>query len=516
MNASPSNDLDLINAIQNTSVLVVGDIMLDRFIYGTVDRISPESPVPVLSVKRENTMLGGAGNTLSNIITLGAKGKILSVIGMDQDGEKIKSIAEQHNIDTSGLFQSSDRPTIVKTRFLAGHQQLLRMDNERIEDLSSVMAETLIEKAKDLLDNVQVMILSDYGKGILTPHLIRSLIELAQDKNIPVLVDPKGDDYSIYKGADVVTPNKKELSGATENMAVQSDEEVIQAAQSLIKKSGVKAVVATRSQDGMSIVQENTPPVHIRSAADIEVFDVSGAGDTVIATLATCLAAGASLVHAASLANIAGSVVVAKVGTAPIRKDELLEFLQSHDPKGDVVSIDNAKTPRFDRIREAPLLPWEEAKEQVQRWKARGLKVGFTNGCFDIVHFGHVTYLNDARKKCDRLIVGLNSDSSVQILKGPERPVHDENSRAAVLAALGSVDMVVHFGAKKDGDDNTACALLDMLQPDLYFKGGDYTIDQIPEAPTVMRNGGEVDVMPVYEGHSTTNSIKRMRDENAA
>ncbi|MGH1403938.1 MAG: D-glycero-beta-D-manno-heptose-7-phosphate kinase [Alphaproteobacteria bacterium] len=516
MSTSSANDFDLINKIQDTSVLVVGDMMLDRFIYGTVERISPESPVPVLSVKRENTMLGGAGNTLSNIITLGAKGKILSVIGMDQDGEKIKTVAAQNNIDTSGLFQSSDRPTIVKTRFLAGHQQLLRTDNERIEDLSSVMTETLIEKAKGLMDDVQIVILSDYGKGILTPHLIQSLITLAKEKNIPVLVDPKGNDYSIYKGADVVTPNKKELSGATAGMAVQSDEEVIEAAQTLIRSSGIKAVVATRSQDGMSIIQKDTAPVHIRSAADIEVFDVSGAGDTVIATLATCLATGGDLVQAASLANIAGSIVVAKVGTAPIRKDELLNFVKGHDPKGDIVSTDNAKAPRFDRIREAPLLSWEEAKEQIQRWKARGLNVGFTNGCFDIVHFGHVTYLNDARKKCDRLIVGLNSDSSVRVLKGPERPVHDENSRAAVLAALGSVDMVIHFGAKKEGDDNTACALLDMIQPDLYFKGGDYTIDQIPEAPTVMRNGGEVDVMPVYEGHSTTNSIKKMRDEKAA
>lgn len=516
MNTVSTHDFDLVNNINQTEIMVVGDIMLDRFIYGNVERISPESPVPVLSIKRENVMLGGAGNTLSNLITLGAKGHILSVIGMDQDGEKIRELADQQNIDTSGLFQYSSRPTIVKTRFLSGHQQLLRADLERIEDISPVMTQTLLDKAKDTIKHVKAVIISDYGKGVLTPKLIAGIIEIAQQENVPVLVDPKGKDYSIYKGADIVTPNKKELSDATNGMAVQTDEDVIKAAECLIKQSGIKAVIATRSQDGMSVIQTGKEAVHIRSAADIEVFDVSGAGDTVIATLAATLATGAELTKAASLANIAGSIVVAKVGTAPIRKKELLSFLKTHDPSADIVAGSASKASRSDRMREAPLLSWEEAKEQVLRWKARGLKVGFTNGCFDIVHFGHVTYLNDARKKCDRLIVGLNSDSSVRVLKGPERPVHDENSRAAVLAALGSVDMVVHFGAKKEGDDNTACALLDLVQPDIYFKGGDYTVDQIPEAPTVMRNGGVVDVMPVYEGHSTTNSIKKMREEKAA
>ncbi len=516
MNDISVNDFDLVENINQTEILIVGDIMLDRFIYGSVERISPESPVPILSIKRENFMLGGAGNTLSNIISLGAKGHILSVIGMDQDGERVKETANQQNIDTSGLFQYSDRPTIVKTRFLSGHQQLLRADLERIEDISAVMTEALLRKAKEIIGQVSAVILSDYGKGVLTQELISGIIDIAKHKNVPILVDPKGTDYSIYKGADIVTPNKKELSDATNGMAVQTDEEVIKAANTLIKQSGIKSVVATRSQDGMSVVQTNKDSVHIRSAADIEVFDVSGAGDTVIATLAATLANGADIIKAASLANIAGSIVVAKVGTAPIRRDELLEFLKTHDPSSDIVSGRSAKASKYDRMREAPLLTWVEAKEQVQRWKARGLKVGFTNGCFDIVHYGHVTYLNDARKKCDRLIVGLNSDSSVRVLKGPERPVHDENSRAAVLSALGSVDMVVHFGAKKEGDDNTACALLDMIQPDIYFKGGDYTVDRILEAPTVMRAGGIVDVMPIYEGHSTTNSIKKMREEQAS
>ncbi|PCI52950.1 MAG: D-glycero-beta-D-manno-heptose-7-phosphate kinase [Alphaproteobacteria bacterium] len=506
MSGKSLKDTDIVNAMEGVPVLVVGDIMLDRFVYGRVERISPESPVPVLSVTRENIMLGGAGNTLSNLINLRCQGKILSIIGDDEDGTKIKDLAQKQGIDVSGLIQSPKRLSIVKTRFLAGHQQLLRTDFERIEDISDKLADQLLEKATALLSDVKVMILSDYGKGILTPKLLKSLIALANDKDVTVLVDPKGTDYSIYAGADIVTPNKKELSESTGGLAVDTDGQVIEAARKLIDTSGIHAVIATRSKDGMSIVAGQGKDItHIRSASDIEVFDVSGAGDTVIATIAAALATGADIVAAASLANVAGSIVVAKVGTAPIRAQELLDVLRHHDP------ADNARAPRIERTRQAPVLGDHEAREEILRWKARGLKIGFTNGCFDIVHFGHVTYLNDARHKCDRLVVGLNSDSSVRILKGETRPVHDEQSRAAVLAALGSVDMVVLFGAKEQGQDNTACDLLDLLQPDIYFKGGDYTIDQIPEAPTVQKHGGIVDVMPVYEGHSTTKSIQKMQ-----
>ncbi len=505
------DDTNILTAMKDAPVLVVGDIMLDRYVYGKVERISPESPVPVLSVTRDNAMLGGAGNTLSNLINLHCKGKILSVIGDDEEGRQIKDLAQNQGIDVTGLIQAKDRTSIVKTRFLAGHQQLLRTDFERIEDISQTLKNDLLEKAKEALSGVKAVILSDYGKGLLTPDFIKSLIKLANEQNIPVLVDPKGNDYSIYAGADIVTPNKKELSQATSGLRVETDEQIVEAAQTLIKSSGIHAVVATRSKDGMTVIQEQGNAVHIRSAFDIEVFDVSGAGDTVIATIAAAIAAGADIVKAASLANVAGSIVVSKVGTAPIRAQELQETLRHHDPQMDIVSKNTTPKPRIERVRQAPLLSWEEAREEVQRWKARGLNVGFTNGCFDIVHFGHVTYLNDARRKCDRLIVGLNTDASVRVQKGEERPVHDENSRAAVLAALGSVDMVVLFGAKEAGQDNTACDLLSILHPDIYFKGGDYTIDQIPEAPTVQRHGGKVDIMPVYQGHSTTNSIKKMR-----
>jgi len=512
MSEQATKDIDIVHAMKGAPVLVVGDIMLDRFVYGKVERISPESPVPVLSVTRENMMLGGAGNTLSNLVNLDCNGRVLSIAGDDEEGRILKELARKSGIDSADIIEFKDRKTIVKTRFLAGHQQLLRTDFERVQPICLETMKKLLNRAEGILPDVRAMILSDYGKGLLTPEFIKSLIDLAHKHNVPVLIDPKGKDYSIYSGADIVTPNKKELSEATRGMAVDSDDEVLEAANHLIANSGIKAVIATRSQDGMSVIQgDSSEPVHIRSASDIEVFDVSGAGDTVIATIAASIAAGGDLIKAATIANVAGSIVVAKVGTAPIRAEELLETLKHHDPQADIVQKGKAKRPTIERIRQAPVLNWQEAREEVQRWRARGLKIGFTNGCFDILHYGHVTYLNDARQKCDRLIVGLNSDSSVRVLKGDERPVHDENSRARVLSALGAVDMVVLFGAKDHGDDNTACALLEQLMPDIYFKGGDYTVDQIPEAPTVIRGGGIVDVMPVYDGHSTTSSIEKMR-----
>ncbi len=486
----------VVTAIKECPVLVIGDIMLDRFVYGSVDRISPESPVPVLSIEREEMMLGGAGNALANLVGLEACGFILSVIGDDEDGALIHKIAKTLGIDTSGLLTCPSRPTIVKTRYLAGHQQLLRTDYEKKQPISDDMASALLIKAEALMKNVKAVIISDYGKGLLRKDIIAKFITLARNANISVIVDPKGQDFSIYAGATAVTPNKKELSDATKGMAVESNEDVIKAAQILIDECDIEAVIATRSADGMSIIQKKENSVHLQTE-DIEVFDVSGAGDTVIATIAAGLAAGANLVEAATLSNIAGSIVVTKVGTSPIRAVELLDCLSDL------------------KSRKAALLSMQEAVEQIKRWKARGLKVGFTNGCFDILHFGHVSYLNKAREKCDRLIVGLNNDVSVKILKGEDRPIYDEHARASVLGSLSSVDIVVPFGAEKLDDDNTAIDLLNALKPDIYFKGGDYCLSQIPEAPTVQAYGGEVSVMPDYEGYSTTVSLKKMKNETA-
>ncbi len=482
-----------IAAMKDVKIMVVGDVMLDRFVYGEVKRISPESPVPVLSVTRESAMLGGAGNTLANLAGLGAKGFMLAAVGDDGTGRIIREKAQALDIDTSGLLTDSSHPTTVKTRFLAGHQQLLRSDYDRSTALTPALEKQLLDHAKALISKVQAVILSDYGKGLLTDTVISGVIALAKKAGVPVIVDPKGKDFTRYKGASAVTPNKKELSEACGGAALNSDEAVIKAAQQIIDACGIEAVVATRSAEGITVVAKGAEAYHVRGK-DIEVFDVSGAGDTVIATLAAALASGATLNDAALIANMAGSIAVTKVGTAPIRAEELEAALKE----------DKIKTGAL-----AGICDLDHACEILARWRANGLSVGLTNGCFDILHFGHVSYLADAKARCDRLIVGLNHDKSVRILKGEDRPVHDEASRAAVLAALSAVDLVVLFGAEEEGVDNTACALVEALQPDLYFKGGDYTLDQIPEAPSVKAQGGRVVIIPAQEGHSTTNSLKK-------
>lgn len=488
---------EILQGFSDVKILVVGDIMLDKFVYGGVSRISPEGPVPVLKVRREDEMLGGAGNALNNLVHLGVQAEMCAVVGEDDNAKAIENQIKALGVPVDGLIKAKDRQTTVKMRYLAGHQQLLRTDYETDGEVSQDIQRAVVEHVKSRLSSMQAMIISDYGKGLLTREVLGGIISAARSAGVPVLADPKGFDYSIYKGVSAVTPNRKELSESVSGMATNSNEDIVAACNALIEQSGVEAVIATRSGDGISVVRgDGSASTHI-PGADIDVFDVSGAGDTVIATAASVLAAGGSLEQAAELANKAGTIVVTKVGTAPIRIQELRDALDETNVRSE---------------REAYMLGWDEAAEQVKRWKARGLKVGFTNGCFDILHAGHVTYLNEARGLCDRLIMGLNSDSSVRVLKGPERPVHDEQSRAAVLGALASIDMVVLFGAKEEGEDNTASALIKALQPDIYFKGGDYKVDEILETPTVRSVGGEVHVLSIVEGQSTTSSIKKIRD----
>lgn len=498
---------DFVKNFTQRRVLVIGDVMLDRFVYGDVNRISPESPVPVLAIKREDNMLGGSGNAVSNLKGLGVRADLVACVGQDESADQVKALIEDLGFKSKGILSFDDRPTTEKTRYLAGHQQLLRADYEQVKALSEDQNNQLLNEVEQSLPHCDAVLISDYGKGLLDENTVQTIIQRAKDAQKPVIVDPKGTDYSRYRGASAITPNKKELSEATGGMAVNSDDAVIKAAQTLISECGIEAVIATRSKDGISVINGTDDAVHIKSASDVEVYDVSGAGDTVISVVAASLGSGASLEDSARLANIAGSIVVAKVGTAPIRAQELLSRIDHTTGQ----SSQNNDNRVLSRARMAQTLSWEEAREEVQRWRARGLKIGFTNGCFDIVHYGHVSYLNEARSHCDRLIVGLNKDSSVSILKGPERPVHDENARASVLGALGSTDLIVLFGAEEEGGDNTAIDLLKLLEPDVYFKGGDYKVEDIPEAPTVQAYGGEVHVMSGFDGHSTTNSIEKMR-----
>ena len=480
---SPNAPDSIVNSMAGRAVLVAGDIMLDRFVTGVVTRLSPEAPVPVLAQENQTHALGGAGNVLANLAGLGVTAHVLALAGDDAPGREAASIIKTLGADGAGLLVDASRPTTVKTRFMAGHHHILRVDEEKSGPVDDVMAARILKHAEAVMPRVHAVILSDYGKGVLTPAIIAALIKMARARGIPVLVDPKGADYTRYAGATAVTPNRAELALAAGTGALKSDADIVAAAQAVIKKSGVGAVIATRSEDGISVIAETV--THIPTVK-LPVFDVSGAGDTVIATIAAALAAGAGLTDAARLANRAGGIVVGKPGTAAIAADELTGHLQGGASTRD------------------------SAARQIRLWQSQGLRVGFTNGCFDILHIGHVTYLAQARGRCDRLVVAVNADESVKRLKGPARPVNDVAARAGVLAALGCVDMVVVFGDAA-ADDDKPCAILDNLRPDVIFKGGDYTEDQLPEAKVVRAYGGDVQIMAMVDGYSTTAAIAKMK-----
>lgn len=478
--------VERVERLKGVPVLCIGDAMLDRFIYGSVDRISPEAPIPVLRVERETVMLGGAGNVVRNLVALGIHTGFIAVVGDDDPGNEIgRLLGELDGIDPC-LVVEPGRQTTIKTRFFASSQQLLRADRETGVELKALSRDQLLNHADSLIAKAGAVILSDYGKGVLTPPVVGDLIARARAAGKPVIVDPKGTDYGRYRGATLLTPNRKELHEATA-MAVDSDDAVVAAARHLIDTCGVEAVLVTRSQDGMSLVTA-AGAVHHLPAEAREVFDVSGAGDTVIATLAAAIASGADPLDAARIANVAAGIVVGKVGTAVAYGHEVIAGLH-HD------EILSAET----KVRGATA-----AEDMVGRWHRKGYKVGFTNGCFDLLHPGHVSLLSQAKAACDRLVVGLNSDASVKRLKGPTRPVQTEASRATVLASLASVDMVVIFG------EDTPLDLIRQLKPDVLVKGADYTVDTVVGAADVTGWGGQVVLAKLVDGQSTTNTIKKM------
>ncbi len=477
----------LIDALAGTRILVVGDVMLDRFTHGRVDRVSPEAPIPVLRVQRETAMPGGAGNVVANLAALGAMPQLVAVIGDDAAGRELCALGAGLGLDTSGLLPVAGRATTTKTRFIAGGQQLLRTDSETDAPLGDADAARLLAAVAERLPGAAILVLSDYGKGVLTADVTATLIDLASALGVRVLVDPKGRDYRRYRGALCITPNTRELADAT-GMGVRDDAAVVAAARALARDCGIGAVIATRSEQGMSVVPADGPVTHLRAQAR-EVFDVSGAGDTVVAVLAASIAAGADLVEAATLANIAAGIVVAKVGTATVRPGELR----------DATGLAIATGPGAKRV------SLDRAVEQVERWRRQGLRVGFTNGCFDLLHPGHVSLIAQARAQCDRLVLGLNSDDSVRRLKGPTRPVQTEAARATVLSALGDVDLVVVF------TDDTPLALIKALRPDILVKGADYNVENVVGASDVMGWGGRVVLAELTEGQSTTSTIARMK-----
>ncbi len=473
-----------VRRLAHTSVLVIGDIMLDRYTYGDVGRVSSEAPVPVLTIEREVALPGGAGNVVRNLTALGAAVAFISVLGDDQAGSDLTGlVGGQPNVEP-WLLVEGGRTTTMKTRYIANGQQLLRADREEAEPIHPRLAERMLRIAGDAMAATTVTVLSDYGKGVLDADIPARLIEMGKQTGRQIIVDPRGSDYARYAGADIIMPNWRELAAAT-LMTVDGDAAIVAAAEALRSRYAFGAVVVTRGNDGMTIVDAAGHRHFPAEAA--EVYDVSGAGDTAVATLAAGIAARLDLDNAVRLANVAAGVVVGKVGSAVALEADLL----------------GALSPQGSALRK--IVSRENALEQVQRWRHRGWRIGFTNGCFDLLHPGHVHLLEEARSACDRLVVGLNSDTSVHRLKGPPRPVQPEAARAAVLASLASVDLVCVF------EEDTPETLIQELRPDLLVKGADYTLDAVVGAELVRSWGGKVLLGELLPGHSTTATLERIR-----
>ncbi len=475
-----------VQKLAGARVLAVGDVMLDRFVYGSVERISPEGPIPVLRVEREAAMLGGAGNVVRNLAALGARCQFLAVVGDDEAGDEVRMLLAEEPEAVDLLLCERGRKTSIKERYVAGAQQLLRVDRESLEKLATATRRKLIESAESAMGQVNAVVLSDYGKGVLDPATLAALIAAAEERGLPLVVDPKGRDYGLYCGAGLVTPNRRELHEAT-GLPVRDDREIEAACRALLRDCGIEAVLATRSEQGMTLVSQDGGTVHL-PALTREVYDVSGAGDTVAAVTAAALAAGIELHRAARLANLAAGIVVGKVGTAVAHPGELRDAIHAADAQ----------------LESAKLASLEGALQRVAEWRRDGLRVGFTNGCFDLLHPGHVALLRQARTACDRLIVGLNSDDSARGLKGDGRPVQDETARAAVLSSLADVDQVVIFA------EPTPIALIEAIRPDVLVKGADYSLDQVVGAEIVQSYGGRILLAELEPGHSTTRTIEKL------
>ena len=475
---------------EQSTVLCIGDIMLDRYVYGDISRISPEAPIPVMRLNGTREMLGGVGNGASNICGLGGKAVIVALAAADVAGDSIRRmIAATAGLDES-LVITGSRPTICKTRLIAARQQVVRADEESELPLQSAEEEALLPRITEHMHHVSAVLLSDYGKAVLSPKVISHAIALARARGVPVFVDPKTDDFSRYRHATCITPNLKELALASK-MPVSTDEQVIAAARRVMEQAQSVAILVTRSERGMLLVQADGSHQSLPARAR-EVFDVSGAGDTVIATMALAHASGMSLKEAMRVANAAAGVVVSKLGTATATLSEVLHELDEQESgEGDDIP---------------GLVNVDRAQVMISTWRERGLTIGFTNGCFDLVHPGHVSLLKAARNQCSRLIVALNSDASVRKLKGSARPINDLRRRAQVMAALRYVDCVVSF------DADTPLELLKKLRPDVLIKGGDYKMEEVVGASEVQAWGGRVYLANLVSGQSTTNTLKRARE----
>ncbi len=477
-------------------ILVVGDLMLDRFCYGSVSRISPEAPVPVLHITREEQMLGGAGNVLANIASLGGKVGLIAVIGDDEAGRRCAEKITEKSGDAALLVLDLSRPTTLKTRFISGSQQLLRCDEEDTSPLSEAIEDEIVAQFDRAVGDYDVIALSDYAKGLLTDRILHHAIARCRALGKLVIVDPKRRDFTVYAGASVIKPNRTELAAYTGLPC--RDLAGSETAAALAMETTGAAILLTLSEDGMALFRPGEPVVHLHSTAT-EVFDVSGAGDTALAIFCAGVATGLPFSDAAMIANAGAGAVVRKLGTATLSGVEL----------GRAVAGLERSLGGVRRHESGVVCTAEDAAAIVAEWKADGLRVGFTNGCFDIVHAGHVQLLRQARARCDRLVVGLNSDASIARIKGPARPVQGEVSRAAVLAAMDAVDLVVMF------DEDTPLDLIKNLLPTDLIKGADYREDQVVGADIVKAKGGRVHLVELVPGLSTTGAIARIKQAQA-
>ena len=469
---------------KSPKLLVIGDLMIDHYLWGSCERISPEAPVQVVNVKSESSVLGGAGNVINNLRALGAQVDVISVIGGCEISDELKALLNNINVSTQHLITQKDRITSKKSRIIASQQQVVRYDRESSDEISAGSQKSILESFTSIINNYDSVLLSDYGKGVLTSELTKSLINIANKANKKVLVDPKGLDYSKYKGAYLLTPNKKEASEATQ-VTIKDNESLTQAITQLKTQCDLDISLITLSEQGVAIYDNDlrTHPTVAR-----EVFDVTGAGDTVLASLGFALACGCQIDDAVKFSNLAAGVVVGKIGSATATLNEIIEYESSLNKS---TSDEHIKT--LDEI----LILSKELK-------ARGKKIIFTNGCFDILHAGHVRYLEIAKSYGDILILGLNSDRSVSALKGEGRPINMQMDRAYILAALEAVDYVVVF------DDDTPYDLIKAVNPHVLVKGGDY------EGKDVVGQdiAGELKLVKFVDGKSTTRTIEKIQQGN--
>jgi len=472
------------NSYRNSqaNILVVGDLMIDHYLWGSCERISPEAPVQVVDINKETTVLGGAGNVINNLKALGAKVSVSSVIGADDIGVELQKMLDDIGVDCTKIITQENRKTSKKSRLIASSQQVIRYDKESKDDIDSSSVESILLNLADVIENFDAVILSDYGKGVLRTSLCQGIIEMANANNVKVLVDPKGSDFSKYKGAYLLTPNKKEAVLATQ-IDINDSSSLENALVHLKEECDLGVSLITLSEDGIATLDKK---VEVFPTVAKEVFDVTGAGDTVIASIAFALSNGKSIQEAAKFANLAAGVVVGKIGSATVTIDEIEAYEASlHKSTSD-----------------AHIKSFDEINSIVSRCSANGKKIVFTNGCFDILHVGHVKYLQVAKSFGDVLIVGLNSDESVSRLKGPTRPVNVAEDRAYLLAALEAVDFVVPFS------EDTPYELIKMIKPDVLVKGGDY------EGKDVVGTefAGELKLVDFVDGKSTTNTIQKIQE----